>query len=134
MALIIRNLFRLIDSLPAFYTIGLLFCFVTAHRVRIGDMAAGTLVVLDESAAEQSLARLETVAGKSPLTLESLELVDQILERWNELQSAKRTAIARSLLSRIDPAKDPDEITALDEAQLHRRLEDFLMLGSSTHG
>jgi uncharacterized RDD family membrane protein YckC len=132
MALIIRNIFRLIDSLPVFYTIGLVTCFVTANRVRIGDMAAGTLVIIDQSAAAQALARLEMVAGKSQLPLESLELVDQILERWNELQSAKRTAIARSLLSRIDPATDPTEITALSEAQLHRRLEEFLKLGSST--
>jgi uncharacterized RDD family membrane protein YckC len=37
-ALLIRNLFRLIDSLPAFYVIGLVSCVFTANRVRVGEI------------------------------------------------------------------------------------------------
>src|ERR1700722_16489383 len=81
-ALVIRNIFRLIDGLPAFYVVGLVCCVVTANRVRIGDMAAGTLLVLDDAAASKSLARLETLAAASRLPLDALELVDQVLERW----------------------------------------------------
>src|ERR1700674_2373215 len=81
-ALLIRNVFRLIDSLPAFYVVGLISCFFTANRVRIGDMAAGTLLVVDDAAAGKSLSRLETLAAGSRLPLDALELVDQVLERW----------------------------------------------------
>ncbi|HMI76221.1 MAG TPA: RDD family protein, partial [Steroidobacteraceae bacterium] len=84
-ALLIRNIFRLIDSLPATYMIGLVTCFMTANRVRIGDMAAGTLLVLDDTAAEKSLARIEALAAGSQLPLDALELVDQVLQRWESL-------------------------------------------------
>ena len=47
-SIMIRNVFRLVDSLPAFYVVGLLTAFVSAQRLRVGDMAAGTLLVLDE--------------------------------------------------------------------------------------
>ena len=41
-ALLIRNVFRLIDSLPAFYAVGLLAVILTREHLRVGDMAAGT--------------------------------------------------------------------------------------------
>ena len=66
-ALLIRNVFRLIDSLPTLYVIGLVSCFVTANRIRIGDMAAGTLLVLDDTAAAKSLTRLELLTAESRL-------------------------------------------------------------------
>ncbi len=39
-AIIIRNLFRLVDSLPVFYVVGCVACIATGRQVRIGDMAA----------------------------------------------------------------------------------------------
>ena len=120
-ALLIRNLFRLIDSLPTLYVIGLVTCFVTSNRVRIGDMAAGTLLVVDDGAAGKSLARLEDLAG-SHLPLDTLELVDQILERWPTLGSDSKRHIAGSLLARLDPGSDATRWSALSEVDLHARL------------
>src|SRR3984957_16142062 len=74
-ALLLRNLFRLIDSLPATYLLGLMTCFLTANRVRIGDMAAGTLLVLDNAAAEQSLLRMERLAAGARLSAATLRPV-----------------------------------------------------------
>jgi len=133
-ALLIRNVFRLIDSLPAFYVIGLISCFVTANRVRIGDMAAGTLLVLDDAAAVKSLARLETIAAASSLPLDALELVDQILERWPSLESPNRVQIARSLLARVEPGCDAAQLAALSDAELHARLTALLAGGSPGAG
>jgi uncharacterized RDD family membrane protein YckC len=117
-ALLIRNVFRLIDGLPAFYMVGLVCCVITVHRVRIGDMAAGTLLVLDDAAASQSLARLESLATSSRLPLEALELVDQILERWPILEPDNRGQIARSLLARVESGSDPAHLAGLSDAQL----------------
>ena len=89
-ALLLRNVFRLIDSLPATYLVGLTTCFLTRQRVRLGDMAAGTLLVLDNAAAEASLLRIERLAANSKLSLDALELIDQVLERWEALESANR--------------------------------------------
>ena len=125
-ALLIRNIFRLVDSLPAAYMLGLISCFVTANRVRIGDMAAGTLLVLDNAAAEKSLLRIEALAGRSQLSLDALELVDQLLERWDSLESASRGQIARSLLRRLDPAADTGALDALADANLRAMLQAHL--------
>jgi uncharacterized membrane protein SpoIIM required for sporulation/uncharacterized RDD family membrane protein YckC len=48
-ALLVRNVFRIIDSLPAIYGVGLLTAMIRADHVRIGDLAAGTLLVYDHS-------------------------------------------------------------------------------------
>jgi uncharacterized RDD family membrane protein YckC len=125
-ALLIRNIFRLIDSLPAAYMLGLISCFVTANRVRVGDMAAGTLLVLDDAAAEKSLLRIEALATRSQLSLDALELVDQVLERWDSLESASRSQIARSLLRRLNPAADAGALEALAEANLRAMLQAHL--------
>jgi uncharacterized membrane protein SpoIIM required for sporulation len=46
-ALLVRNVFRVIDSLPVVYGVGLVTSMIRADHVRIGDLAAGTLLVYD---------------------------------------------------------------------------------------
>jgi uncharacterized RDD family membrane protein YckC len=43
----IRNLVRIVDFLPVFYGIGMLTLFINGRGKRLGDFAAGTLVVRD---------------------------------------------------------------------------------------
>jgi uncharacterized RDD family membrane protein YckC len=51
--ILIRNLVRLIDWLPAFYVVGAAAVFATGERrQRLGDLAAGTRVVAIATAAE----------------------------------------------------------------------------------
>jgi uncharacterized RDD family membrane protein YckC len=133
-ALSIRNIFRLIDCLPVLYVVGLVACFFTANRVRIGDMAAGTLLVLDDAAAEKSLVRIETLAVGSRLPLDALELVDQILERWESLDKNSRARIARSLLGRINATNQPAELAVLNDIELHARLRALLSDRDETAG
>jgi uncharacterized RDD family membrane protein YckC len=125
-ALLLRNVFRLIDSLPATYLVGLTTCFLTRQRVRLGDMAAGTLLVLDNAAAEASLLRIERLAANSKLSLDALELIDQVLERWESLESANRAQVARSLLSRLDPKEDAANLAQLSDAKLRDLLRAHL--------
>ena len=42
-----RNLVRYVDQLPFFYAVGVIVIFVTRQHQRLGDLAAGTLVVRD---------------------------------------------------------------------------------------
>jgi len=125
-ALLLRNVFRLIDSLPATYLVGLTTCFLTRQRIRLGDMAAGTLLVLDNAAAEASLLRIERLAANSKLSLDALELIDQLLERWESLESANRAQIARSLLSRLDPKEDAAKLVQLSDTKLRDMLQAHL--------
>ncbi|WP_281886448.1 RDD family protein [Paenibacillus sp. YYML68] len=47
LASIIRNFFRLIDFLPSFYFLGTVWIFLHKKDKRLGDVAAGTIVVQD---------------------------------------------------------------------------------------
>lgn len=44
-AALIRNVLRIVDGLPIFYIVGLICVAVTRQKQRLGDMAAGTVVV-----------------------------------------------------------------------------------------
>lgn len=47
LSIIIRNLFRLLDMMPAFYFVGVLSMFLSSKDKRVGDMVAGTMVVIE---------------------------------------------------------------------------------------
>ena len=116
-ALIIRNVFRLVDSLPAFYVVGVMVAMFTARQVRIGDIAAGTLLVYDSG--QRSL-DFEGVAGSasSRLSPGDRELLDDLLERWRGLDAPLRRVLAEKFLARIgEPVTTGDT-----EAQLRKRL------------
>jgi uncharacterized membrane protein SpoIIM required for sporulation/uncharacterized RDD family membrane protein YckC len=55
-ALMLRNLFRLIDSAPLFYGVGIVMALANRRGQRLGDLAAGTLLVYDDGRAEMKLA------------------------------------------------------------------------------
>ncbi len=44
-----RNFVRYIDQIPSFYVVGVITMFVTKQHQRLGDLAAGTLVVRDRT-------------------------------------------------------------------------------------
>ena len=44
----VRNLVRLVDFLPAAYVVGVLFMFPSRLSKRLGDIAAGTIVIKEE--------------------------------------------------------------------------------------
>ncbi|MEW9701196.1 RDD family protein [Paenibacillus sp. SI8] len=47
LSILIRNLFRLLDVLPTSYFLGAVAIFFTSKDKRIGDMVAGTIVVIE---------------------------------------------------------------------------------------
>ena len=48
-ALITRNVFRIVDSMPVFYVVGLLFVFFGKRHLRLGDLAAGTVIAVERA-------------------------------------------------------------------------------------
>jgi len=56
--IILRNLFRVLDSLPLFYMVGGLACLMSSRAQRLGDIAAGTLVVRRLNIAEPEIDEL----------------------------------------------------------------------------
>lgn len=125
-ALLMRNLFRLLDALPTMYVVGLSFCIFTARRVRVGDIAAGTVLVLDQGAAAESLSRLGAVLQRSSLPPETLKLAQDLLDRWPALQEDRRATLARSLLVKLGKAPDAASLTELNDDSLRALLEAVL--------
>jgi len=119
-ALLVRNVFRLIDSLPVAYGIGLTLMVLTRESLRCGDMAAGTLLVYqrDVSDAEllqnaaQRLGKLDTVGA---------EIAADLLERWSSLAPQARVSLARQLLQRYLGAEA--DLSPADELQWRSRIE-----------
>jgi len=46
----VRNLIRIVDFLPLFYTVGMISVIVTQRNQRLGDLAAGTYVIRERRA------------------------------------------------------------------------------------
>ena len=47
--ILLRNILRLVDFLPAGYFIGVVSMFLTGHGQRVGDLAAGTVVIREDA-------------------------------------------------------------------------------------
>jgi hypothetical protein len=58
----IRNLMRVIDSIPFFYMVGGLACLLTPKAQRLGDLVANTVVIRHTEAREPDFSQL--LAGK----------------------------------------------------------------------
>jgi uncharacterized RDD family membrane protein YckC len=121
-AVLIRNIFRLIDSLPALYFVGLMTTLFSAQRVRIGDMAAGTVLIIDERISSKYFERAGSAPADSNLDFPTRDLIEQLLERWPSLAVDKRDAIARSLLKKIRGAAGIGDIDTMDDRTLHGHL------------
>ncbi|HEV3179517.1 MAG TPA: RDD family protein [Steroidobacteraceae bacterium] len=119
-ALLVRNVFRLIDSLPVAYGVGLTLMVLTRESLRCGDMAAGTLLVYERSVADSDL--LQSAARRvGRLDPVGAEIVADLLERWESLVPEARVRLARQLLQRyLGAAADLSEA---DELQWRSRLE-----------
>lgn len=100
-ALLIRNLFRLLDSLPAMYGLGITSMLLTRRQVRIGDLAAGTLLVHTDRVDRDPVTMLSV---NESLPQPQAELASELLSRWPELESEIRCELAQQLLrSSADP-------------------------------
>jgi uncharacterized membrane protein SpoIIM required for sporulation/uncharacterized RDD family membrane protein YckC len=55
-ALLTRNVFRIVDSMPALYVVGLLFVMFGRRHLRLGDLAAGTVLAVERAPFLEKLA------------------------------------------------------------------------------
>jgi hypothetical protein len=110
----IRNLTRLVDFLPAAYGIGIISMFLDKQSRRLGDLAAGTLVVHDRAPISiQSLSIKRTVnfsrQGFKPVSLDGfpferltnddLALIEDFLLRREQL--THRETLANQILNTL---------------------------------
>jgi uncharacterized RDD family membrane protein YckC len=106
----LRNVLRLVDILPGLYLVGTIAIFATRNNQRLGDLAAGTLVVREPRAAAQAPAPGETAElGELPawdvsgLRDAELAVLRRFLERRSALEAVPRNLLARDLADRLRP-------------------------------
>jgi uncharacterized RDD family membrane protein YckC len=119
-ALLIRNIFRLVDSLPVVYCVGLATTMVNRESLRIGDIAAGTVLIYDAAPTDDVLQSLSARAVER-LGLKQAEVVRDLLGRWNELMPDARDLLALRLLTKLGRAP-----ADRDDAALRTALEGLL--------
>ena len=108
-ASLIRNLLRIVDFLPGGYVVGIVSLLVTRHNQRIGDLAAGTIVVRDRptqghTPAYGSVAPPDVEGWDvSAVTDEEMVAVERFLERRTHLTGDAREALADQLYSALRP-------------------------------
>ncbi len=122
-ALLTRNVFRLIDSLPLCYGVGLISVVLTREHLRIGDMAAGTLLVFEHAEARLPASTGTAGPGAGRLDAAGAEIVAELLERWSTLNPEARQRLARQVLERYggsEPAESGGDPDAAWRAQLER--------------
>lgn len=125
-ALLLRNVFRLVDSLPFSYLLGLAVVIFTEQHVRIGDLAAGTLLVHEESDSVKSFTSLRSDSGSGRLNPQSVDLIHELLDRWWTLDDAMRANIARSLIARVDTSVGTEALLAKQSPELRTHLQALL--------
>ncbi len=104
----IRNVLRVIDILPIFYGVAMTFIFFTSRHQRLGDLAAGTIVVRDQRPAPvvaPAMGEPARVYGwdTSAITPDELAIVRQFLDRRASLSPGARTQLAGDLATRLRP-------------------------------
>jgi uncharacterized RDD family membrane protein YckC len=73
---LIRNLLRIIDMLPTAYFLGIVLVFLNSKHKRLGDMAAGTVVVLEESTNRKKKSSLEKEIERRGINKNSIHIDD----------------------------------------------------------
>jgi len=120
-----RNLVRYVDQLPFFYAVGVITMFVTRQHQRLGDLAAGTLVVRDREAEsplwgdtgsrtftaqlfsgnaaipEPHLAVTLAATGIAKLTSGDLEVLEGFFSRRLDMSMATRQALAARIAAAV---------------------------------
>ena len=103
---IVRNLLRFADFLPFLWGFGILSMLLNRDFKRLGDMAAGTLVIHQrEKSAESAPLQVDGLAPKTPLSLEEQSAIIAFSERQNQMSEARVSELASYLAPWLDQAK-----------------------------
>jgi uncharacterized RDD family membrane protein YckC len=126
---LVRNLVRVVDFLPAYYGVGAIAVFVNPQTRRLGDLAAGTVVIretdqrtqiknlrtlekqLGEPLISQAQINLARMAAESPadapttlypiksLNYQDIQMIEMFFQRRNELTN--RSELAGQIILRL---------------------------------
>jgi uncharacterized RDD family membrane protein YckC len=119
----IRNLIRVGEFVAGLYAISAVAAVVSPENKRLGDMAAGTIVVRDARAAKLAELLQESPDGAHPLMLDPQErgLIDQFVARRSGMDPRNRAGMASQIAARVRSRVSRD-LQQLDDEELLTRL------------
>ncbi|MDJ0952356.1 MAG: RDD family protein [Acidimicrobiia bacterium] len=107
-AALIRNLVRIVDFLPAFYLIGMVTVFSTTQNQRLGDLAAGVVVMMEPKRAATptptwpEFAEVPEGWDVSAVTDEDIAMMREFLSRREKLDADSRRQIGFRIADAIE--------------------------------
>jgi len=144
---VVRNLLRFVDSLPALYLVGGMASLVNRHGQRLGDFAANTIVVWnpphDEPDLDQLLQGKYNSFRKYPhlearlrhhLTPAEARIALQALMRRDEIDPGPRVQLFASLASYLKNLVEfpPEATDGISDEQYVRNVVDALFRSKTT--
>ena len=125
-SILLRNVFRYVDGLPALYVVGLVTSVVSARNQRIGDIAARTLLIYDEASKGDDVGDVSSAGAARGISTAQAELVQDLVDRWPTLDVDDRLDLARRLLARLDPDRGRAQGAMLNDDNALRALQGYL--------
>lgn len=108
--IVTRNLMRIIDSIPLVYVVGGVSALVHPQHKRIGDIAAGTIVIKESEAdyrartdSKLGSSHDDAIVSNAALTRDEQRVVRGFLQRRDELTERARSRLATDLMNRLYP-------------------------------
>jgi uncharacterized RDD family membrane protein YckC len=118
-AALIRNVLRIVDQIPGIYAVAIITVVVTRRNQRLGDLAAGTVVVHERTegvAAPATAERPSARRGAHRLDPSEVVLIEEFLRRradldsWVRLQSAQRIAARMKTKLALESVDDDERL------------------------
>ena len=109
----VRNLLRTVDFLPLFYLAGLVTMLSNQRFQRLGDLAAGTLVIsVPESSKPAAVQEIVPLAPPTPLLRTEQSSIIEFMQRANQLSEPRQRELA-NILEGITHEKGEDGVERL---------------------
>jgi uncharacterized RDD family membrane protein YckC len=116
-ASVIRNLVRLVEIALGFYALSAVSALLSSENKRLGDYAAGTIVVRDRGERMRGLDAYLAAAPNGLLAPEDRLLVERFLARRDAFEPMARLRLAAGIAGRLRAAA-PTKLQGLDDELL----------------
>ena len=101
---LLRNLVRIVDSLPGLYALGIMSVLITRRGQRLGDLAAGSVVVHERPIASEGRAPSATAGtrvGAAGLRADEYAMIEAFVQRRADLPWEVRERTAHAIAGRL---------------------------------
>ncbi|HXM57075.1 MAG TPA: RDD family protein [Candidatus Dormibacteraeota bacterium] len=113
---VVRNLLRIVDFLPASYALGTIVMFSSARNQRLGDLAAGTVVIRERMAVRLSdLDGAPAGARPDPTARRLGRRLDPMLQRFVRAYAQRRPTLAPERRAQLAAEAEPALRAALPD-------------------